>query len=309
MVVLGILIVANVVLLLLLFRPDRAIQAQPPVAESTWSRSDSPPPSGSTGPSTSPESSDSKESTTSAPSFEPAPPQQLIFAMSAKTAWRATVGNCDTPGELERSTNGGASWKRVVRTGLAPIVRLGQTGGDLYTIGGTGQDCSTRYVAYAADGRVTASTNNPVDVWFPTPDDRDEVNGPGETTSRPCKDQILGLAPLDLSRALVVCTNGSAMSTTNGGKAWRQITRVPGTLAVASGNGRYWLAGTTADCDGVIVRSLTVNGSNASEGATRCAPAADVTPGHVALDITGHTIWVWTGSRVQVSTDSGRSWT
>ncbi len=29
------------------------------------------------------------------------------------------------PGEIERSTDGGASWKRIVRTGSAPIVRMG----------------------------------------------------------------------------------------------------------------------------------------------------------------------------------------
>ena len=313
MVVLAILIVANVVLLLLLFRPDGAIEAQPgggaatlSPAEPTWSLSDSP--SASTGPTSSAESNPSAESTPSAQSAEPVPPQQLIFAASAKTAWRATVGDCGTPGKLERSTDGGTSWKLVVKTGLAPIVRLGQTGNDLYTIGGRGSDCSTRYVAYSADGKVTASTNRPVDIWFLSPDDRDEVNAPGDTKTRPCKDHVIGLTHLDSSRALVVCTDGSALSTSNAGKAWRQITRLPGTLAVGSGDGRYWLAGTTADCEGITVRWLTVDGSDASQGATQCAPATEVAPGHVAVDASGDAVWVWTGSRVQVSTDRGRSW-
>ena len=41
---------------------------------------------------------------------------------------------------------------------------------------------------------------------------------------------------------LVICTNGSAMSTTNEGKTWRQVTQVPGTLASRVGR-RPLLAG------------------------------------------------------------------
>ena len=70
--------------------------------------------------------------------IEPAPAERLLIAVSSKTAWRATVGDCDTPGKIERSTDGGASWKLIVRTGLAPIVRLGaETNGNLFTIGGS----------------------------------------------------------------------------------------------------------------------------------------------------------------------------
>ena len=90
--------------------------------------------------------------------IESVPVERLLLAMSSKTAWRATVGDCNTPGKIERSTNGGASWKRVVRTGPAPIVRLGaEPSGDLFTIGGTRRSCSVRYVAYADDGTVTTS--------------------------------------------------------------------------------------------------------------------------------------------------------
>ena len=311
-VVLVCLILANVALVVLLFRPDPSLNAQPAVtassASSTASVNEAPSPSSSISQSGSPEPSVSRKSTPSASSVEPSPPQRLLFAMSENTAWRATVGDCDKPGTLERSTDGGTSWKRVVRTGLAPIVRLGQTGSDLYTVGGVGRHCSSRYVAYADGGNVTASTNSPVDVWFPTPADRDEVNGPGDTKSRPCNDHIIGLASLNLSRALVVCRNGSTMSTANSGKTWRQVMRVPGTLAVASGDGRYWLAGVTAECEGITVRSLNVKGSQASQGANRCVPVTEVNPGQVALDVSGNAIWVWTGSQVQVSRDRGRSW-
>ena len=138
-------------------------------------------------------------------------------------------------------------------------MRLGRTGSDLFTVGRTGHDCSIRYVAYAPDGQVTASTNSPVDVWFLTPDDRDEVNGPGDTKARPCKDHIVALAPL-ICVVLVICTNGSAMSTTNEGR----------TLATGHASSRHsgsrvgrrplLAGGNYHNCEGIAVRSVQARG-------------------------------------------------
>ena len=109
----------------------------------------------------------------------------------------------------------------------------------------------------------------------------------------------IGLAPLDLSRALVVCDNGAAMSTRNSGKTWRQVARIPNTLAITAGSGRYWVAGAHEGCDGVTVQSLTEKSGSLTRGRTRCAPGLDVAAGQVAIDVTGDgTIWLWSGSRV-----------
>ena len=236
MAVLAVLIAVNVVLLFLLFRPDRALTARPADQDAVASglptaTSTSTSPSASTGP------------TPSTRRVEPAPVERLLVATSSKTAWRATVGDCDTPGEIERSTNGGASWKRIVRTGPAPIVQLGaEPSGNVFAIGGTRQSCKALYMAYANDGTVTTARDNPINVWYATPRDRDEINGPGGTKATPCKGHVIGLAPLDLSRALVVCAKGVAMSTRDSGKTWRQLGRISNTLAVTAGNGRYWVA-------------------------------------------------------------------
>ena len=292
MAVLAVLIAVNVVLLFLLFRPDLGLTAQP---------ADQGPTSASPSASTDP--------TPSTRPVEPAPVERLLLATSSNTAWRATVGDCDTPGEIERSTNGGASWKRIVRTGPAPIVQLGaEPSGNVFAIGGTRQSCSYRYVAYANDGTVTASANSPVDVWFPTPSDRDEINGPGDTKATPCEGHVVGLAPLDLSRALVVCDNGAAISTRNSGRTWRQVARIPNTLAIAAESGRYWVAGAHEGCDGVTVQSLTEKSGSLTRGRTRCAPGLDVAAGQVAIDVTGGTIWLWSGKKIAVSTDDGQTW-
>jgi hypothetical protein len=229
--------------------------------------------------------------------------------MSSKTAWRSTVGDCNTPGTIERSTNGGASWKEVVRTGPTPIVRLGaEPTGDFFAIGGASRSCSVRYVAYAGDGTVTTSAS-PANVWFPTPANRDEINGPDGTKDTPCNGHAIGLASLDLSQALVMCDDGTAMSTGNSGRTWRQVARIPDTLAITASSGRYWAAGVHKDCDGVTVQSLTEENGSLTRGRTRCAPNLDVAAGQVAFDITGGgTIWLWSASRVVVSKDDGRTW-
>ena len=133
MVVLAVLIVVNLGLLYLLFRPDLALTAEPAdqdrgegaLPAPTSSPTVMPSPSAPAEQTTSPSPSASKDPTSSTRPIKPAPAQRLLFAATSKTAWRATVGDCNTPGQVERSTDGGASWKPIDRAGLAPIVRLG----------------------------------------------------------------------------------------------------------------------------------------------------------------------------------------
>jgi hypothetical protein len=312
--VLAALLVTNLVLLFLLLQPNRAITARP-ADKSTWAgRTSSPTATPTPSPSTEQTSSASpsalKDPTPSSGPIQSAPAERLIYAVSSTTAWRATVGDCDTPGKVERSTNGGASWELIVGTGPAPIVRIGaEPNGGIFAIGGAGQSCKAHYAAYASDGTVTASINNPMDVWFPRPRDRDEINGPRDTEATPCEGHVVGLAPLDLARALVICDNGAAMSTRDSGSTWQQVAQIPNSLAVAATGGRYWVASGTQDCDGITVRALTVKRrSKSSLGNGYCAPLDNSNAGQVALGVSDDAIWVWAGWRVAVSTDSGRTW-
>jgi hypothetical protein len=315
--VLAMLIVVNLVLLILLFRPDRVLTARPsqqdpgdgssPTATSSPASTPSASASGDQMTSASPDGSTDPMSSTGP--VEAVPAKRLLLATSSTTAWRATIGDCTAPGEIEQSTTGGASWKRIVAAGSAPIVRLGTEPSGLFTIGGAGQRCSARYLAYDKHGAVTASRNAPLDMWYLTPDDRDEVNGPEGAKSRPCQDHIVGLATLDSSRALVVCADGAAIRTSNSGGTWQEVARVPNTLAVAAGDGRYWLARSMPDCHGIAVDSAAVKGTRSSQSSMSCVPADGVTAGEVALDVTDGAIWVWAGSKTEISTDGGRTWT
>ena len=251
-----------------------------------------------------------RDPTPSTRPIEPVPVKRLLLAMSSKTAWRATVGDCDTPGKIERSTNGGASWKRIVRTGPAPIVRLGaEPSGDVFAIGGTRRSCSVRYVAYANDGTVTASATARSMCGSQLQRTAMKSMGPaGQKTLH------VTVMPSALRRSTYLklwsfAITAPRSSSRNSGKTWRQVARIPDALAITAGSGRYWVAGAHEGCDGVTVQSLTEKSGSLTRGRTRCAAGLDVAAGQVAFDVTGDgTIWLWSGSRVVVSRDDGQTW-
>ena len=70
-------------------------------------------------------------------------------------------------------------------------------------------------------------------------------------------------------------------------------------MAIGSGGGRYWVAGTSAKCSGILVRSLRVSEGELSRGPSRCAPASKVAPGGVAIDVSDQTIWIGAGENVK----------
>jgi hypothetical protein len=307
--VLALLVAANVSLLVMLFRqPDHNLNAEPaPAPPSSVTSSPSisvPTPSNSPTPTATPTPS------TSSTRADVVPAKRLMVAVSAREAWRATVGSCNSAGRLERSTDGGRTWRGTAQTDLAPIARLGiEANGNLFTIGGTGKNCSPRYVAYSARGVVVAQTQSPKSLWFLNPTDRDQVYGPLGIRSTPCRRQhIVGLATITASQALLVCTDGSAMMTTDSGRSWTKAGQLAGTTAVGSGGGRFWVAGSAPSCSGISVQGLRVRGDKLLRDSSRCAPGLKITPGRVALDVSGTAIWLWAGNKVQISTDAGRTW-
>lgn len=309
---LALLVAINAFLIVLLLRSQREVNAEPtgqitltgtlpsePAASSPAARA-----SASTSPNPEHSSSPSTDQ-------EVAVPTRLVLATSSKKAWRATVGDCEKDGRVERSTNGGKSWRRTVKPALGPLVRLGvESDGNLYVLGGAGKDCSIRYIAYAKDRATAGQTDKPRDLWYRDPKDPDRIHGTGSAEATPCKGQhVVGLASSSRSEALLVCTRGSVMVTTDSGKSWKGAGELGGTMAVAAGGGRYWVAGTGENCDGVALRSLALSGGKISSDRTLCIADLPLTPGQIAIDVTSKAIWLWAGNKVRISTDAGRTWT
>jgi carotenoid phi-ring synthase / carotenoid chi-ring synthase len=304
--VLAILIAVNAVLIALLLRSQSQVTAQP-AGQLTI---------GSTLPTQEPARSPAQGESPSpnlSPSSAPpkvALPTRLLVATSATKAWRATVGDCRTPGRVERSDNAGKSWRQAEMATLGPIVRLGtESNGNLYAVGGAGEDCSIRYISYSAAGEIAAQTDKPRGVWFRDPKDPDEIYGPGSARAMPCNGQhVVGLASLSTTVALLVCTDGSVMVSSNSGKSWKKADELVGTMAVGAGDGRFWVAGEDGSCDGIAIRSFSLAAGKLSRGPIRCAATLPRAPGRIAIDVSGKEIWLWAGNKVQVSTDRGRTW-
>jgi hypothetical protein len=310
-VVIAVLVAVNASLIVLLLRSQQRVTIQSAGQVTIDSASPTSPSA------TSPAQGESASvSPTSPPSSTPsvdqkmALPTRLLVVTSATEAWRATVGDCQTPGRVERSANGGKSWRRAVKPTIGPIVRLDvASNGDLYTVGGDGQDCSIRYISYSTDGAITAQTDKPHGIWSRDPKDPDQIQGPTSVRATPCKRRhVLGLAALDMSKALIVCTDGALVVTSNSGKSWKRADELVGTVAVGAGGGRFWVAGKRKECDGVAVRSFSLAAGKLSRGGSRCAADLPLSPGRVAIDASGKSIWLWTGNKVHVSTDRGRTW-
>jgi hypothetical protein len=293
--VLAILIAANACLIALLLRSQSQVTAEP-AGQLTI---------GSTSPSVSPSSS-----STPPTDQKVAVPTRLLIATSATSAWRATVGDCKTQGQVERSTNGGKSWKQALKVAQGPIVQLGvESNGNLYTVGGAGEDCSIRYSSYSKKGVIARQTDKPLGIWSRDPKNPDQILGPAWARATPCKgEHVVGLASLSTSEVLLVCTGGSVMVTSNSGKSWKKADELVGTMAVSAGGGRYWVAGAGDNCDGLSVQSFTFTKGDLSRGQSSCAAGPPVTPGLIAIGASGEAIWLWDGNEVHVSTDRGKTW-
>ena len=305
MAVLAVLIAVNVVLLFLLFRPDRALTAQPR---------------------TRPQELQVDRGSPYRRQRLPVPAPRQIRRPRPDQSSRLLSNGCSSP-RLPRRLGG-----RLLATATPPARSSGRL-----TVALAGNEsfepvrlrsCSSApsqaaissplavrvRAAQSATWRMPMTAQlqprlRPANVWFPTPEDRDEINGPGGTKATPCNGHVIGLASLNLSRALVVCDDGAAMSSGNSGKTWRQVARIPDALAVTAGSGRYWVAAAHEGCDGVTVQSLTEKSGSLTRGGTRCAAGLEVAAGQVAFDVTGDgTIWLWSGSRVVVSRDDGQTW-
>jgi hypothetical protein len=136
---------------------------------------------------------------------------------------------------------------------------------------------------------LLVAQNAPQDVWFLSPDDSDQVIGPGGTKSTPCKDKhVISLAALDNSRALLLCTGRAVVTTSDGSMSWKKVGNLPSTMAVAGAGSRYWAVAWAKACDGVVVRSLIVEGDHLSPGPSRCAKQTKVS----VLGGAGNAIWL-----------------
>ncbi|MGH1525401.1 hypothetical protein ACRAWC_15670 [Leifsonia sp. L25] len=231
---------------------------------------------------------------------------RFLAAVSATTAWRATPGSCTgTPAVVEETTNGGGTWVRADLSKISARTVLFLSGGatSATVVSGATSSCTPAFFASFTSGRF----------WAPYPDRVSEASYidpathalyvAGTTTPSPCADprQVA-----HTSTATAVVCPGELEARTGSG-AWVGIP-VPGLLAVAAApNGWVVAVSGVGGCAGVAVQAM--DGSlrpGMSVTTTGCAVAA--TPVGVTLSQSGPTLWLWSGDKTFVSSDSGANW-
>lgn len=313
-IVIVILIIADLVLVVIALQKTAPVSATTPGPIPTFSSAPSsiPRPSGTvtpgaavTGPAGSPSASSTASTATDVTGVAG---DRMMSAVSATEAWRATAGACDGAAPLlERSTDGGTTWKSVpLPSGVQAIAGLRATTGRVAVLGAVGSGCTAQdYVSTDAGGTWSASSD-------PSVAGAGLLNGSVHLTSgsvvpAPCSNAFAVFE--GTSTTAVLCPD--LLVWRSGSGAWVHVP-VTGLAALTVDGSAYTLARQgVAGCSGVAVDTMAAYGVTPTSTPKQVGCVTKLSPvsaGPVALAQAGSDVWLWSGSRVAVSTTGGSSW-
>ncbi|MGC5617429.1 WD40/YVTN/BNR-like repeat-containing protein [Georgenia sp. Z1491] len=314
----GVLVLLNIVLIVLLLLRDPASASgeageyvPPSVGTSPEESSsgsgvegDGPDESASETPGETAEAPSESESDGPVEAALPVPAERLLASANGEVAWRAVVGDCQNPGTVELTTDGGATWSPT-DTGLAPVTRLKAiTPTAVFAVGGVDPDCAPVYAGSVDGGNNWEQAPELVDgTWYIDPSDRAVLGTTVGEVEAPC--EVAGLAGFDDASAALLCTDGSLSVSTDGGSSWTTTAEETGAVAVGLTLQGYVLAGSAEGCEGTQLWTAGVEGSTAPVG---CAEGAEPAAGQTAVAGAGDAMWLWAGEETLVSNDGGASW-
>ncbi|MFZ7086694.1 hypothetical protein [Curtobacterium sp. RRHDQ10] len=232
---------------------------------------------------------------------------RVIAASSGTVAWRSTGGTCDGPDAVvERSTDGGATWKAVDLSGYAVHRVLSITTGSARTtvLAATGAGCITQSISTYTNGQFWAVDKDLSNAAAGlTHDGRLQLAG--GVVDAPCagpRQVVQGS-----SATAVVCAD--ALAWRHGSGSWVTVP-LAGLRAVALNGASDTVARVgRPSCDGVSIESLATTAVTAASRTTvlGCAPVV-ASDGGVALAQSGASVWLWSGDEVLVSANGGAGW-
>ncbi|HEY5223443.1 MAG TPA: hypothetical protein VIJ18_10415 [Microbacteriaceae bacterium] len=255
-------------------------------------------------------------STTPAPTAVSLPdatqPTRIISALDANTAWRAATGACPaTPGTLQGTSDGGATWKNSDAAGPAgasAIIRLSvqsATQTDAVALATAG--CAPEFIRTYVNGDNWAADPTQLGgTWYFNPANTAVVHSPQGDKPAPCP-TVVGLAPRDAASAAVLCSNHTVFRTADAGATWGAATAVTGAVAISSSGAGYAAASVgVTTCAGVSLAVLDAASSPPSTAG--CFVTSTPAAGAVALSDGAGTLWLWAGGALARSADQGKTW-
>ncbi|HZB67721.1 MAG TPA: hypothetical protein VE503_09915 [Ornithinibacter sp.] len=287
------LLVADLVLIVLAFRPS-VVQAGGRGAPDAASPSST----------SSPSASGSSAAPSPGAGVKAVPVERFVTAVSATAAWVVEAGSCAEPGRLWVTSDAGDSWSqeelpgRVLRARPDSATEAFITGGD--------EKCDLRLWRTVDGGAAWGEPQSAAEAWSRSPEDAKAVHTPADELEQPCAGgRVLDLTGLGAARASVLCDNGDLRSTTDGGGTWAESATVKGGLALTlTETGTGAVVRTDASCQGVVVVPVTI-GKPKGEGT--CVKAA-VAQGKVSISASGKGWWLLVGDRLHSSPDANGPW-
>lgn len=254
-------------------------------------------------PSSTPTSSQSASGeTTARPADEDmvSDPRRVMAVSSSSVAWRAEVRDCGGASTVEVSTNGGRTW-RATEPGLGAIVRLKSYGDQSVFALGADDSCEASFASVEnPDARWQTDQSMTADIWYQVPDDDDVVHAPGGATSRPCGNDLVGLAGRGTYEASAICADGR-LRTIREGRSWTTVRNDTGAVAVNADDNRFTVARAMDGCDGLVVQHFGASGRGLSDDPDECWDIGWQRSDPVAVASRGEVTWLWSGDEVKLS--------
>lgn len=257
-------------------------------------------------------------SSTPPPSATPAiavtAPTRVLTALNATVAWRATTGACPAAtASPELTTDAGATWTATdltTTTGVLALQRIVVTDTDTATFLGSTEDCAPDAARTFVAGADFAAAPDQLDgTWYLATVGGATMHAPGRDVAAPCASAV-SVAPLDDSRAGVLCADGSAHITLDVAATWTRVDAPAGTVTLTgTSDGLITASVGSNECSGVLLTNIGLTGDSSPLGCVESSESPTDLSGSTAIDWTDDSIWIWVDDRLLISTDQGATWT
>ncbi len=158
-----------------------------------------------------------------------------LLMVNGSLAYRGRTGTCLGGADLERSTNGGQSW-RPVEVPASAILDLRATGASAVQVLGADERCRTRLWTSTDKGRTWSGPTSAPATFLRLPFTTSEIATPSGVVKSPCPDRKvapLTVADISATAGVVLCFGGEVLTTADGGATWSSMTPVVGAQALA----------------------------------------------------------------------------
>lgn len=232
---------------------------------------------------------------------------QYLSMYDGSLGIRATVGSCTgAPAVVQRTTDGGATWKPVAFDGadIRQVLGLDFVSETQINVIGAAADCVPTVVTSFTGGEFWQSYPEQIGTaTFVQPTDSTRIRSSGTDLIAPCPVSELQSVGQSL---VALCSDGTLRmlsTSTSSSTSWRTIGGEQ-VLAIGASSATSFVA-VTADtsCSGVELRSVDI-----SSGATSDLACVATSPTDATVDFASGSAFYWSDKSFLMSNDGGITW-